>query len=279
MSDAVTPEQWAHWQSWIGKTETLTEVLCPEPLRRFAAATDAALAVETALPPLAHWAYFLPLADSAGIGPDGHPKRGGFVPPIALPRRMFAAADITLSGALQPGEPAQLHAEITALTHRKGKSGELVFMEVQRTVSQHGAVCVQEKQTIVFRGDGPRQPAIIPVALPPQTDAETWRPNRVDLFRFSAVTFNSHRIHYDQPYATAVEGYPDLVVHGPFTAVKLYACAQRLLGAPLRQFSFRATAPLFVEQPVLLCRGEQPGSFRALRCDGAEAMTATASCE
>jgi 3-methylfumaryl-CoA hydratase len=277
MSATVTPEMLAHWQQWIGKTETRTETLCPETLRRFAAATDAALEVESVLPALAHWAYFLPLATSGDIGPDGHPKRGGFVPPITLPRRMFAAADITIAAPLQLELPAHMHAEITDLKHRSGGSGELILMDVVRTISQRGAICVQEKQTIVFRQAGAKTPPVVPVARAPQPDEELWVPGHVDLFRFSSVTFNSHRIHYDTPYATNEEGYPDLVVHGPFTAVKLFSYAQKQLGAPLKHFSFRAVAPLFVGQSILLCRGAREGEFKAMRCDGVDAMTAVAS--
>ncbi|WP_022957334.1 hypothetical protein [Spongiibacter tropicus] len=278
---SIDPKEFEHWQSWVGKTERHEESLSIATLRRFAAATDANLDVEQQLPALAHWAFFLPLAGSRNIGPDGHPKRGGFVPPVSLPRRMFAAANMQFEAPLLLERPAALTATITNLKHRSGKSGELVLMDVEREVTQDGKRCVLEQQTIVFRDDGAPQPAIVPSATDAQPNEVLWTPNRVDLFRFSAVTFNSHRIHYDKPYAVNEEGYPDLVVHGPFTAVKLFAYAQQQLGAPLTQFNFRATAPLFVEQTVRLCHGgprpdvaEGCHEFKALRCDGSTAMSA-----
>ena len=277
MIKTVTSEMLDHWQSWIGKTEKRSEILCPEVLRRFAAATGADLDVEKNLPPLAHWAYFLPLATREDIGWDGHPKRGGFIPPVTLAQRMFAAATITLSSPLQLGLEATMHSVITDLKYRSGKSGELIFMEVTRTVSQKNKICLTEQQTIVFKQGGG---SIAPVEVTPRTtgaDDEVWTPGPVDLFRFSAVAFNSHRIHYDVPYATGEEGYPGLVVHGPFTAAKLYGHAERQLAAPLKTFSFRASAPLFVDQDIILTRGDSDGDFTALRCDGTRAMTATAT--
>jgi len=277
MTETITPEMRKHWQNWIGKTESRTEILCPEVLRRFAAATGAGLNVEKKLPPLAHWAYFLPLATAQEIGWDGHPKRGGFVPPITHVQRMFATAAITLSTPLQLSLEATMHAEITYIKYRSGKSGELVFMEVMRTISQKNEICITEQQTIVFKDGGD---VISPVKAIPQTagtNDETWTPGPVDLFRFSAATFNSHRIHYDAPYATGKEGYPGLVVHGPFTAAKLYAHAEKQLAAPLKTFSFRASAPLFVDQGIILTRGDSDGDYAALRCDGTRAMTATAT--
>ena len=133
-----------------------------------------------------------------------------------------------------------------------------------------------ERQTIVYRGAGPPTPPVAPAAPPPGRDAEVWTPGPVDLFRFSAVTFNAHRIHYDLPYATGEEGYPGLVVHGPFTAARLFALARRRAGKSLKSFSFRAVAPLFAGQPVYLAPGEGDGDIVALRQDGAVAMTAHA---
>ncbi|MBL4612979.1 MAG: hypothetical protein JKY91_04475, partial [Emcibacter sp.] len=183
----------------------------------------------------------------------------------------------TLSSPLQLGLEATMHSVITDLKYRSGKSGELVFMEMTRTVSQRNKICLTEQQTIVFKQGGG---SISPIEVTPRTagaDDEVWTPGPVDLFRFSAVTSNSHRIHYDVPYATGEEGYPGLVVHGPFTATKLYSHAERQLAAPLKTFSFRASAPLFAGQDIILTRGDSDGDYTALRCDGTRAMTATAT--
>jgi 3-methylfumaryl-CoA hydratase len=275
MSQSVAPGDIDTWRTWIGKSEVRDEVLDAEALRRFAAATGADLDVEAIPPSLGHWAFFLPVAAGTELGPDGHPKRGGFLPPVSLPRRMFASSDMRFGPALKLGRTARMTSTIADVKHRSGKSGDLVFVEIERVVTQDGQACVSERQTVVYRGEGGRTPAVVP-ADPPPAEGDLWTPGTVDLFRFSAVTFNSHRIHYDEPYATQVEGYPGLVVHGPFTAARLHAYARARAGSSLRSFSFRAVAPLFVGQPIRLATGEGEGEVRAVRCDGATSMSATA---
>jgi len=264
----------AHWREWIGREEVRTQRLDVESLRRYAAALGEDLSVEAMIPALAHWAWFLPVA--AKLGEDGHPARGGFLPPVSLPRRMFAASSMRFPAPLQLDTMAQLTSTIADVRHRRGRSGDLVFVEVERRITQHGQLRVEEHQSIVYRGIGEPVPAVVgqPQAQPADI---IWQPGPVDLFRFSAVTFNAHRIHYDRPYATTVEGYPDLVVHGPFTAARLFAHARTCNGKTPGQFSFRALAPLFVSQPVHLLKGERTGEYHARRCDGEIAMTATAS--
>jgi 3-methylfumaryl-CoA hydratase len=253
----------------------------PEVVSRFAAALDHAWPGGGAeLPPMWHYGLFLNQVPTARLGPDGHPPRGDFMPPVKLPRRMFAGAKIGFRAPLVAGREATKVSEITTVDYRQGKSGGLVFVRVNVSVLQHDALCVEEEQTIVYRGDGPRMPAVAPRAAPPEPatgSVENWLPTSVELFRFSAVTFNAHRIHYDLPYASEVEGYPGLVVHGPLTALRLCAFASRLLG-PLKEFRFRGEAPLFVWQPVRLIgdRGGTECRLVAERCDGAAAMTATA---
>ncbi|MEO7691615.1 MAG: MaoC family dehydratase N-terminal domain-containing protein [Sphingomonas sp.] len=271
----LDPNAVARWQTWIGRTETRTEIIEVESLRRYAAALGENLDVETVLPSLAHWACFLPVVAPDQIGPDGHPKRGGFLPPVSLQRRMFAAADMTFDAPLLSGREATRTSRITGVTHKAGRSGELVLVEVEHEIEQAGQMRVRERQTIVYRDAGTPIPAIIPTEQGDVPGAVTWLPGSVDLFRFSAATFNSHRIHYDAAYATGEEGYPGLVVHGPFTAARLLGVGARQ-GAAIRQFSFRALAPLFVDQPVALVLGE--GSISAIRCDGVTAMAATFKC-
>ena len=275
-AQAIRPEEVDSWRSHIGRREVRRQRLDIESLRRFAAAQGADLEVERHAPPLAHWAWFLEAVGPEGLGPDGHPRRGGLLPPVRLPRRMFASAAMTFDSPLVLDAPAELSLEVADVRHRPGKSGDLVFVEVDRRLTQDGVTRLTERQTIVYRGQGAPVAVVIPADPPPRRDAELWTPGPTDLFRFSAATFNSHRIHYDRPYATAVEGYPGLVIHGPFTAARLFALAQARAARPLRAFSFRAVAPLFAGQPVYLTPGDSEGDVQALRCDGAVAMTARA---
>jgi 3-methylfumaryl-CoA hydratase len=264
------------WTAHVGRREVRRQRLDVESLRRFAAAQGADMDVVRQAPPLAHWAYFLDTVAPGGIGPDGHPRRGGLLPPVRLPRRMFGAAVMTFVEPLTLDEEGELSITVVDVRHRSGKTGDLVFVDVDRRISQDRRERISEHQTIVYRGLGDAVAAIEPTDLPPRRDAEVWLPTPVDLFRFSAVTFNSHRIHYDQPYATGEEGYPGLVVHGPFTAAKLFALAQARAQRDIRRFEFRAVAPLFVGQPIYLAQGAEDGEVQALRCDGAVAMNAKA---
>ena len=259
-------------EAWIGRARTQTAVLEREMARRYAAAMGADLDVEAKFPPLGHWAYFNDAVDPADLGPDGHPRRGLFLPPIALPRRMFASSQLSFEAPLALGESATLGTTIADLRRRSGRSGELVLMDVLREISQEGRLKITETQTIAYRAAGGSTPPVVDEGR--GGPGEIWRPTSVDLFRYSAATYNGHRIHYDAPYATGEEGYPGLVVHGPFTAAKLFDLARRMAGAPIRKFSFRAQAPLFVGQPIILREGEDPRSVIAVRCDGETAMSA-----
>ena len=162
MTDRVRPEDVQAWQASVGRSESRTETLGVEPLRRFAAAIGQDLDVERAQPSLAHWAYFLPLFPDSEMGPDGHPRRGGFMPAITLPRRMFAGAKITFETPLKLGKPATRESKIATVTHKAGKTGDLVFVEVDQAITQDGAVAVTERQTIVFRGIGEPTPPVVP---------------------------------------------------------------------------------------------------------------------
>ena len=273
---AIRPEEIEAWSAHVGRQEIRHQRLDVESLRRFAAAQGADMDVERHAPPLAHWAYFVETVGPEGIGPDGHPRRGGLLPPVRLPRRMFAAAVMTFAEPLALDTEGELSITVADVRHRAGKTGDLVFVEVDRRLVQEGRERLTERQTIVYRGLGDPVDPIEPTDLPLRHEAEVWLPTPVDLFRFSAVTFNSHRIHYDHPYVTREEGYPGLVVHGPFTAAKLFAFAQARAGGPIRRFEFRAVAPLFVSQPIYLAPGDREGEVQALRCDGAVAMSAQA---
>lgn len=268
---SLDPVKLADWTSAIGRRLVERQRLEREPLRRYAVTIGDNPDVERQMPALAHWAFFQPLPLDQELSDDGHPACGAFLPPVTLPRRMFAAADIEFAGTLTLDEEAELTSVIADVRHRGGRSGELVFVEVTRELSQAGDVKVRERQTYVYREHGGAVPLPNPSLEP--IPGEVWQPGEVNLFRFSAATFNGHRIHYDRPYARDIEGYPTLVVHGPFTAARLARLASRTGG--LLHFSFRAQAPLFLGQPIYLQL--DGNTARAVRCDGTTAMNAQAT--
>ena len=278
----MTPDEIERYRAHIGRTQTEHDVVSPELVKRFAAAVDRPYpGAGKPLPPMWHYAFFATDTPTASLGPDGHPPRGEFMPPVKLPRRMFAGANLRFHRPLAIGEPAAKVSEITSVDYREGKSGGLVFVRVKIQYTQGDTPCVEEEQTIVYRDDGPPIPPVTPkpeVALPEHDEKEEWHPDSVALFRYSAVTFNGHRIHYDLAYVTKVEGYPGLVVHGPFSALKLCTFAENLLGG-VKTFRFRGEAPLFCDQPVRLVAKKAADELqvKAVRCDGVVGMSATAT--
>jgi 3-methylfumaryl-CoA hydratase len=266
----IETAQLDEWKAAIGRRTVARQILEIESLRRYALAVGSDPAVEDVHPPLPHWAFFLPMARDDEIGGDGHPRRGGFLPPITLPRRMFAASRIDFETPLELGTLAEMTSTVANVAHKSGRSGELLFVEVERSLLQGGTLRVRERQSYVYRDAG--APISMPVPAAQAPEGELWHPDEVNLFRFSATTFNSHRIHYDLPYATGVENYPALVVHGPLIAAKLAGLASR--DGTLASFAFRAQAPLFLGQPIRLRKGD--GEVSAVRCDGITAMIAKA---
>jgi 3-methylfumaryl-CoA hydratase len=264
------------WRGYIGRSESRHQTLDVESLRRYAVSVGASPEVERHMPPLAHWAFFVDTVDHSMLAADGHPQRGlGLLPPVSLERRMFAGGMIRLDAPLVMNRPAMLTLTLESVEHKVGSSGDLVFVELRRVLSQDGVQRVTERQTIVYRDrTAPLEPVI---HRDPFSDtAEQWVPSTVDLFRFSASTFNAHRIHYDLPYARREEGYPDLVVQGPLIAAKLYAFSQYRSPKPIAGFSFRLLAPLYVNQPVRLRAQPTDGTVQAVRCDGVIAVSARA---
>ncbi len=277
MSTPLSSADLDHWRRWIGRQEVREQRLDIESLRRYAVAIGEEPTIEPMPPSLAHWAWFLPVVAAAEIGEDGHPRRGSFLPPVSLPRRMFAAASMRFPAPLRLDVSATLTSTIADIRHRSGRSGDLVFVEVDRRIAQDERVCVEERQTIVYRDMDDRVSHVAEAADARSEDGGAlWIPGPVDLFRFSAVTFNAHRIHYDRTYTIGVEGYPDLVVHSPFTAARLFGYARSQAHRVPSSFTFRAQVPLFVSQPVRLVAGYVEGEYRAVRCDGEIAMSATA---
>ncbi|AIO30392.1 hypothetical protein DM39_6676 [Burkholderia cenocepacia] len=249
------PDAPASLDAWLGRTETLADHITVFPLDALAATLDRAAPGEV-VPPLWHWLYFLPVAPTAELGPDGHPRRGGFLPPVPLPRRMWAGGRFTFHAPLHAGRRATRESTIAHIEDKTGRSGRLVFVTVRHRIESDGVPCIDEEHDIVYR-DAPQPGAAAqrPVAAPA---GEAWSrvvtADAVLLFRYSALTFNGHRIHYDRPYVTQEEGYPGLVVHGPLIATLLVDLVHRERpDATLASFAFRAVRPTFDGQPFTLC--------------------------
>lgn len=238
-------------ETWVGKTEIVTDEIAVSPATAAAATLDdpeSRFQRGMPLPPLWQWFYFLPRAPQSRLSSDGHPERGGFIPPIALPRRMFAGARMRFHRPLVIGTPAERRGTIRDVSQKDGRSGRLAFVTVGYEFYQDGALCIEEEQDIVYREAGTPALALaqgpLPV-LPEGSWSSMVTPTPTLLFRFSALTFNAHRIHYDRPYATEVEGYPGLVVHGPLTAILLMELVRRHAEGGVQRFEFRGQAPLF----------------------------------
>lgn len=275
----ITEQELSHYREWIGRRTVTEDHVPPDVIRRFAAAVDRDIPADY-VPPMWHYGLFLNSEPTANLGIDGHPPRGGTLPPVRLPRRMFAGSEMKFLAPLKIGVAAVCESAVVSVDLRQGSRGDLVLVRVADKIVQAGKTCVEETRTIVYLGAGqPVPPVAAKKDIKPAEGEELWLPNSTALFRFSAVTFNAHRIHYDEPYAREAEGYPGLVVHGPFTALRLCDFAARKLDRPLQSFSFRGEAPAFCGQPVILSAAEEGGTLRASakRCDGVTAMQAFAS--
>jgi 3-methylfumaryl-CoA hydratase len=240
-------------QAWQGRSETLADEVTAAPVRALSATLDRddpPPATGTRLPELWHWLYFLPHHRQSEIGDDGHARRGGFLPPVPLPRRMWAGGRLAWEkgNPLQVGDRVERTSTIASVTHKAGRTGELVFVLVRHEVRNERGLALTEEHDIVYRAAAePGEKT--PPPTPAPKDAAFSReivPDDVLLFRYSALTFNGHRIHYDRRYVTQVEGYPGLIVHGPLIATLLVDLLRRNVpGAQLARFEFRAVRPTF----------------------------------
>ncbi len=255
-----------------------------EHIERIAATLDVdhRLGQGTPLPLLWHWAFFTPTVASSNLGHDGHPRIPSTSPLAGYPRRMWAAGRVEVLAPLRIGEPAVRRSRITDVEHKVGRTGRFLLLCLEHRIEQAGEVRIVETQDLIYRGEAPvplgppRDEKVRTAPVDGWSDTVTIDPAR--LHRFSAITFNSHRIHYDEPYATSQEGYPALVVHGPLTALLLLGSAN-IRAVEGRAFAFRATAPLFSGLPFHLTgvQGNSGADLRAIRNDGVVAMTATLS--
>jgi 3-methylfumaryl-CoA hydratase len=243
-------------KQWEGRQETVDDVVDPLRIKALAATLDRPAPADGQLPPLWHWTHFWPIAPASQLGEDGHPRRGGFLPPVPLPRRMWAGGRLTFDARLEAGEPIQRTSTILSVNAKSGSSGQLAFVTVRHEVSSQGRLALTEEHDIVYRGLPPAGSASAPGKPAPgdESFSRQIQPDPVLLFRYSALTFNGHRIHYDRSYVTEVEGYPGLIVHGPLIATLLMDLLHRNLPqATVRRFNFRAVGPLFDIEPFTVC--------------------------
>ncbi|HEX6703810.1 MAG TPA: MaoC family dehydratase N-terminal domain-containing protein [Albitalea sp.] len=243
--------------AWIGRSETLRDQIGAAPLKQLNATLDhppRPVETGTALPPLWHWLYFLPLHQQSEIGPDGHAKRGGFLPPVPLPRRMWAGSQFEFRSPVRVGDAVERTSTISDVSVKEGRTGTLVFVKVRHEVRCNAAAepAIVEFHDIVYR-EAKRLGDVEPPPQAAPTGAAWQRaivPDDVLLFRYSALTFNGHRIHYDRKYVTEVEGYPGLIVHGPLIATLLMDLVRRNApDAEVATFRFKAVRPTFDLNP------------------------------
>ena len=253
----LTDAELDHLKSWIDKTESMHDLIAAAPVAGLSATLDRddpAPQAGDALPPLWHWMNFLPMVRQSLLGPDGHPARGGFLPPVPLPRRMWAGGRLhwNAQNPIEIGQSLERISRIASVDHKVGRSGELLFVLVQHEYRNARGVALSEEHDIVYRAAAqPGDPAPKPTAAD-KTAAWTREINAdpVMLFRYSALTANGHRIHYDRSYVTQEEGYPGLIVHGPLIATLLIDLLRRNMpGAVITDFSFKAIRPTFDLHP------------------------------
>jgi len=280
-----------HLRQWIGHTEDAGDVATAAPLASLAATLDRddpAPSLGDAVPPSGHWLYFLPRTRQSDLDANGHAKKGDFLPPVPFERRMWAGGRIRFDAPLFVGDDITRHSEIIDVSHKDGNSGPLVFVVVRHRVSGPGGLAIEEEHDIVYRGDAPQhrsQSSPSPVA-PPEKVAwmRVIEPDPVLLFRYSALIFNGHRIHYDRDYVMREEGYPGLIVHGPLIATLLMdLCRCESGGRRLARFDYRARGPIFDLGPFTVSGDpSDDGGMAALSAHdhlGRLAMTASAEFE
>lgn len=270
MPEMLTPEVLDHLKTWIDRTESYDDSVTAAPLRAMAATLDQVDAgLPAALPALWHWLYFLPHPPQREIGPDGHARRGGFLPPVPLPRRMWAGGQLewAADNPLRPGQAVRRDSRITSVEAKQGRTGTMVFVKVEHRIANEHGHALTEFHDIVYRNPpAPGEPTPAPTAA--ETGApwqREWTPDAVMLFRYSALTFNGHRIHFDRPYVTGEEGYPGLVVHGPLIATLLTELVrEHRPDARITSFRFRAQRPTFDGHPMRV-NGQPSEDGRSVR--------------
>ena len=241
-----------HLRQWIGRSNEASDIVTAQLVRGLRATLFMEIGTPKAgdaAPFTTHWCLAQPVYPMSELGPDGHPTRGGFLPPVPLPRRMWAGGELEFVDALRVGDVATRSSRISDVTMKTGSTGVLCFVSVQHEVTTSRGLAIRERQDIVYRDvSGPAQaaPAKSPPPPPVAQHRETHISDPVLLFRYSALTFNGHRIHYDRDYVTKVEGYPGLIFHGPLQASFIVELAAKLHGGqPPKKLSYRGVQPLF----------------------------------
>jgi len=241
-----------------GATQVIHDLISPAPATALAAALDrnTGLKLGDALPPIWHWLYFWSVAQQSDLGADGHPRTGGFLPDLGLPRRMAAGGRLFFHSPLRIGDAATRTSRVLSIENKEGRSGRLAFVTVEHAIAAAGHAVIREEQDIVYREAA--EPGAPPPRPQPAPSGAHWQreilPSEALLFRYSALTFNGHRIHYDRDYARNAEGYPDLVVHGPLIATLLLDLLVRSLpGATVLDYAFKAVRPTFLGHAFTLC--------------------------
>jgi 3-methylfumaryl-CoA hydratase len=275
----------ASLREWIGREERSADVVSAELVRRLRATLDQEPGMPAAgepAPAAVHWCLAPAVAPMSALGPDGHPARGGFLPPVPLPRRMWAGGELQFRDALRVGDAVERRSRVRDVRLKEGRTGTLCFVTVDHELVTGRGPALTERQDIVFRqaSDGAAPPAAAAPAAPPRPDwRRVVRSDAVLLFRYSALTFNGHRIHYDRRYCLEEEGYPGLIVHGPLQASLLVEFAAGLRGTVPARFSFRALRPLIEggELSLNAARREAGLALWIADQDGATTMAAEAS--
>ena len=248
-------------KDWIGRSEEVSDIVTATPYAALSATFDRSPerpSDGTLLPALWHWLYFLPMYRQSELGPDGHAKRGGFLPPVPLPRRMWAGSQFEFHQPLRIGDALTRTSTIHDVSEKSGRTGPLVFVKVRHEIRRYGEseIALTEFHDIVYR-QAPTPEDVAPSPKKAPTAAvweKKWVPDDVLLFRYSALTFNGHRIHYDRRYVTEVEGYPGLIVHGPMIATLLLDLLRHQRPeAEIARFEFRAVRPTFDINHFFVC--------------------------
>lgn len=273
-----------HLRTWIGKSHSDEDQLSLRHARLMSATVDyhAPNRIQTGcpLPPLWHWVFFLDGKPAGELGRDGHPARGGFLPPVPLPNRMWAGGRVAFLAPLPIGASVRKESSILKVDYKRGRSGDLVFVTVLHELkSQDNIALLREEHDIVYKGATP--PAQSVKAVQPRPTAQfsaTVRPTSTTLFRYSALTFNGHRIHYDQDYCRTVEGYTNLVIHGPLIATLLAGFAEEVSQHSVLEFNYRGVAPAILGESITLSANvsEQRVELYATLGDGTLSMQAEA---
>lgn len=248
-----------HLRQWIGRKELHHDVATPQPVAAMSATLDRRDPVPrdgNAIPEGWHWLYFLENIPASDLGHDGHTKRGGFLPPVTLPRRMWAGGRLEFRRPIHIGEQLARESEVMSVDAKSGKSGDMIFVMVRHTVRASGEVAVVEEHDIVYRDvakPGATAAQTTPAAGNPAPAHPAWQheimPDEAMLFRYSALIFNAHRIHYDLDFCRA-EGYPGLLVHGPLQTTLLLDLCRRHAGKPVRKLDYRAVSPAYHNQKL-----------------------------